>query len=59
MNTDTLMSSLREMVKAEAQLQAMEMVPWHESQKEAVRLQYSRHETIVREQLAALGEKVG
>jgi hypothetical protein len=61
MNTDTLMSSLREMVKAEAQLQVMELGvgPWHHTQVEEVRLQYSRHETVVREQLEMLGKEAG
>lgn len=48
------MSSLREMISAEVRAATTD-----EADKEAARLHYSRHETVVREQLAKLGDEAG
>lgn len=59
MDTNTLMSSLREMVRAEVHIQ---MIAAGATQADAETLaewnaQYSRHETVLREQFQLLGEE--
>lgn len=65
MNTDNLMSSLREMVRAEVHVQMLSAGAIHVSaeleaaMKAQWQEQYSRHETAVREGLAELGRLAG
>ena len=58
MKTDSLMSSLREMIRAECDLVRAEACCDRVAETVA-REQYSRHETVVREQLEKLGDEAG
>jgi hypothetical protein len=59
MNTDILMSSLREMVRAECDMLRGELIGSQlgANMKDAAQEQYSRHETVVREQLQKLADE--
>lgn len=59
MDTDNLMSSLREMVQAEVHVQMIAAGVLHANAETlaAWSAQYSRHETVVREQLQLLGKE--
>lgn len=59
MKTDTLMSSLREMVKAEVMVTLLDSgaVVANNETKDRWRTQYSRHETVVREGLQMLANE--
>jgi hypothetical protein len=61
MNTDNLMSSIREMVRAEVHVQMIATGVLHvdAASQAQVNEQYSRHETAVREGLAELGRLAG
>lgn len=56
MDTDTLMSSLREMITADIKLQ-MAFDRADKDEADLLGEQYSRHETVVREQLQKLGDE--
>ena len=60
MDTNTMMASLREMVRAEAQTIVLEMLHAEraEGEIEKFRLNYSKHETVVREQLQEMGKQI-
>ncbi len=59
MDTNGLMSSLREMVQAEVHIQmiAAGVLRADVETLAGFQAKYSRHETVVREQLAALGKE--